>query len=93
MVVVDLRDLRFIETLGSRPGEPDLSSKPAVGDARVAQPHDFLDALRDDLALPELGVERAEARCELGLVLEHGVEIRGLAGHARRDVSPTRWQA
>ena len=81
----DRFDLGFVQSLGSRTREPDVPSKPAIRDACVSDPRDFLDALTDSALLPEMRIEIREARRHLGLMGENGSKVGGLSRNSGGD--------
>jgi hypothetical protein len=78
MVVVDLGDLSFIQSLLLRDREADVASIPAVGDPRVADAHRFLGRMIKHALGPERAVGGPETGQQVGGMGKDGAEVRGL---------------
>jgi hypothetical protein len=87
IAIRDRLDLGLVQSLGSRTREPDIPSESAIGDPRVTDSRDFLDALTDSALLPEMRVELRKSRSHFGLMGEDGSEIGGPSRNRGGDSS------
>lgn len=83
VVVVDAVDKVFAKTGLTGSVEPDLASKPAIGDPGVAEANQLLHVFADGPIAPQGGVHLVEASAELWMVAEHGPDRRRLTVDGR----------